>query len=165
MIRQTLARREKLFGPEYPDTLPSMYSLAHLLANRHRYDEFIVLCERACAGYSTVLEKDHPTSRALLHRKSRISLPFLQIPVSSNCPCHSPPTPTIPQQLPLPLISNAYHSLAPNILQLLSDVGLPEMRCYTFADATHFYAFADATPRGVPHTHLHLQFWESDATT
>lgn len=43
MNRQTLARREKVLGAEHPSTLTSMYFLAHVLASRHRYREFIAL--------------------------------------------------------------------------------------------------------------------------
>ena len=64
MNRQTLARREKVLGPEHPDTLTSVYCLADLLANRHRYDESTALYERACTKYITILGKDHPTTRA-----------------------------------------------------------------------------------------------------
>jgi hypothetical protein len=61
--RQTLTRREKVLRPEYPNTLTSVYCLAYLLANRHRYDESLVLYKRACAAYSIVLGKDHLTTR------------------------------------------------------------------------------------------------------
>ncbi|OCK74993.1 hypothetical protein K432DRAFT_309508, partial [Lepidopterella palustris CBS 459.81] len=64
MNRQTLARRDKVLGAEHPDTLASVYCLAYLFGNRQRYDDSIVLYERACAGYSTVLGRDHPTTRA-----------------------------------------------------------------------------------------------------
>jgi hypothetical protein len=64
MNRQTLARREKVLGAEHPDTLTSMYCLAHLLGSRHCYDESTALYERACAGYNATLRKDHPTARA-----------------------------------------------------------------------------------------------------
>ncbi|KAF2808664.1 uncharacterized protein BDZ99DRAFT_356232, partial [Mytilinidion resinicola] len=58
--RQTLARREKVLGLEHPDTLTSIYCLAYLLAYQQRYHESVILYERACAGYITVLGKDHP---------------------------------------------------------------------------------------------------------
>jgi hypothetical protein len=41
-----------------------VYSLAYLLASHHRYSESLVLYERACASYRTVLGNDHPTTRA-----------------------------------------------------------------------------------------------------
>jgi hypothetical protein len=64
MNRQTLARREKVLGPEHPHTLTSMYCLAHLLAKQHRIDESLVLYQRASAGYDIALGKDHPTTVA-----------------------------------------------------------------------------------------------------
>ncbi|KAF2740903.1 HET-domain-containing protein [Polyplosphaeria fusca] len=64
MHRQTLATKETVLGVNHPDTLTSVYCLAHLLASRHHYDECIALYERACAGYDSTLGKDHPTTRA-----------------------------------------------------------------------------------------------------
>ena len=64
MNRQTLARYEKVLGPEHPDTLTSVYCLAHLLTHQQRHSESLSLYERACAGYEAVLRKDHPTTRA-----------------------------------------------------------------------------------------------------
>ncbi|KAF2787273.1 hypothetical protein K505DRAFT_225425, partial [Melanomma pulvis-pyrius CBS 109.77] len=64
MKRQTLALKEKVLGLEHPGTLTSMYCLAHLLANRHCYDESLLLYKRACAAYITVLGEEHPTTRA-----------------------------------------------------------------------------------------------------
>ncbi|KAF2865795.1 hypothetical protein BDV95DRAFT_506340, partial [Massariosphaeria phaeospora] len=56
MHRQTLARYEKkVLGHEHPDTLTSVYCLAHLLAPRHRYKESLVLCDRASAGYEATV--------------------------------------------------------------------------------------------------------------
>ncbi|KAF1981869.1 hypothetical protein K402DRAFT_341577, partial [Aulographum hederae CBS 113979] len=71
--RQTLARREKVLGAEHPDTLMSIYCLAHLLANQQRRtDESVVLYERACTGYSAVLGEDHPTTRACRNHYSEV---------------------------------------------------------------------------------------------
>ena len=64
MNRETLARSEKVLGREHPDTLMSVYNLAHLLANQHRYAESRALYERACAAYTTVLGEHHPTTCA-----------------------------------------------------------------------------------------------------
>jgi hypothetical protein len=35
MNRQTLGRQEKVLGADHPETLASVYCLAHLLANQH----------------------------------------------------------------------------------------------------------------------------------
>jgi hypothetical protein len=64
MNKQTLTLSETVLGREHPSTLTTMYCLAYLLANQHHYDESLVLYERACVAYSTVLGNDHPTTRA-----------------------------------------------------------------------------------------------------
>jgi hypothetical protein len=64
MHRQTLATREKVLGVEHPDTLTTVYCLAHLLANQRQYDESIALYKRACTGYNATLGSDHPTTRS-----------------------------------------------------------------------------------------------------
>jgi hypothetical protein len=73
MHRQKLATCEKVLGKDHPTTLDSVYCLAHLLENRHRYDESIILYNRACARYSAILGKDHPTSRACCQHYSKFS--------------------------------------------------------------------------------------------
>ncbi|KAF2818186.1 hypothetical protein CC86DRAFT_309728, partial [Ophiobolus disseminans] len=64
MNRQTLARYEKVLGYEHPNTLTSVYCLAHLLTHLYRYEESLVLYDRASGGYEAVLRKDHPTTCA-----------------------------------------------------------------------------------------------------
>jgi hypothetical protein len=64
MNRHTLAQKEKVLGPEHPETLTSVYCLAHLLTHQQHHSESLSLYERACAGYEAVLRKDHPTTRA-----------------------------------------------------------------------------------------------------
>jgi Flp pilus assembly protein TadD len=39
ITRQTLAQREKVLGPEHPDTLTSMNNLASVLDNQGKYKE------------------------------------------------------------------------------------------------------------------------------
>jgi hypothetical protein len=53
-----------VLGKEHPDTLISVYCLAHSLAKQELYDEATTLYQRACDGYSVVLGDDHPTARA-----------------------------------------------------------------------------------------------------
>jgi hypothetical protein len=53
-----------VFGVEHPDTLTSMYCLAHLLGSQNQNDESAALYQKACAGFDAVLGKDHPTTRA-----------------------------------------------------------------------------------------------------
>ncbi|KAF2022448.1 hypothetical protein EK21DRAFT_45238, partial [Setomelanomma holmii] len=62
MNRQTLALSETVLGSEHPDTLISIYCLAHLLAKLCCYHESFALYERACAGYYIVFGEDHPTT-------------------------------------------------------------------------------------------------------
>ncbi|OCK72694.1 hypothetical protein K432DRAFT_315676 [Lepidopterella palustris CBS 459.81] len=82
MHRQTLATREKVLGKEHPDTLTSVYCLAYLLADRHRYDESAALYKRACAGYRTVLGNDHPTTRACREHYTKMLASREQDPAS-----------------------------------------------------------------------------------
>jgi hypothetical protein len=51
MHTQTLATREKVLDVDHPDTLMSVYCLAHILANHHCYADSIVLYEGVCASY------------------------------------------------------------------------------------------------------------------
>ncbi|KAF2726678.1 hypothetical protein EJ04DRAFT_452863 [Polyplosphaeria fusca] len=74
MNRQTLARREKVLGLEHPDMLTSVYCLAHLLPSQCHYKESLVLYERACTAYQTVLGTDHPTTRACRQHYSEAQL-------------------------------------------------------------------------------------------
>ena len=62
MYRQELVICEKVLGIEHQDTFGSVYNLAHLLTNRHYYNDSPVLYERACAGYGTILGENHPTT-------------------------------------------------------------------------------------------------------
>ncbi|KAF2176103.1 hypothetical protein K469DRAFT_608402, partial [Zopfia rhizophila CBS 207.26] len=63
---------EKVLGPEHPDTLTSVYCLAHLLANQRRRAESLALYKRACDAYITVLGEDHPTTRSCRQHYSEI---------------------------------------------------------------------------------------------
>ncbi|CAN9251533.1 unnamed protein product [Alternaria alternata] len=86
MHRKELAICEKVLGPEHPDTLTSMNNLALVLNRQGKY-ESLSLYERACAGYESVLGKDHPTTRpparvtgimpTHLHYRNEVNLLFL----------------------------------------------------------------------------------------
>jgi hypothetical protein len=52
-----------VLGREHPNTLTSIYCLAHLLAQLRCYSESLALYERACAGYHIVFGDNHPTTR------------------------------------------------------------------------------------------------------
>ncbi|KAF2176095.1 hypothetical protein K469DRAFT_646230, partial [Zopfia rhizophila CBS 207.26] len=62
----------RALGNEHPDTLTSVYCLAHLLAHLHRYDEALSLYQRASSGYITTLGPDHPTTRACLGHQASL---------------------------------------------------------------------------------------------
>jgi hypothetical protein len=84
MNRETLARSEKVLGREHPDTLTSVYCLAHLLVGKHCYEESLVLYKRACAGYQTVLGKDHPTTRACRQHYNEAQLHSQQVLLNTS---------------------------------------------------------------------------------
>jgi hypothetical protein len=96
MHRQTLATREKVLGREHPDTLTSVYCLAHLLAKQHMFKESLNLYRRACDGYSKVLGEHHPTTRACRQHCSKVFESQEQSPVvfSAAAPDKSVSAPT-----------------------------------------------------------------------
>jgi len=64
MNRRALAGYETALGPEHLSTLTSVYCLAYLLQSLKRYNEALVLYNRACSGYKDTLGLDHPTTQA-----------------------------------------------------------------------------------------------------
>ena len=81
MHRQTLAMCEEVLDKEHPDTLLSVYCLAHSLAKQNSFVEATTLYQRACDGYSVVFKDDHPIVRAcrrhyldMLQRKEQSEL-------------------------------------------------------------------------------------------
>jgi hypothetical protein len=64
MHQRTLELRESVLGKEHPDTLMSIYCLAHLLQRRKRYDDSSIFYQRALLGYEKRLGLDHPTTLA-----------------------------------------------------------------------------------------------------
>jgi hypothetical protein len=55
MERQTLALKEKVLSKEHPDMLLRICCLVHSLAKRDSFVEATTLYQRACEGYSSVL--------------------------------------------------------------------------------------------------------------
>jgi hypothetical protein len=51
-----------MLGPEHPDTLMSVYSLALLLQSQQQDDNASMLYERVCTGYEKTLGSDHHTT-------------------------------------------------------------------------------------------------------
>ena len=75
MNRRTLELREKVLGMKHPDTLTSVWCLAHLLEKQAQYQNAFVLYQKASIGYQEVLGPSHPTTLACLEQhRSMIEL-------------------------------------------------------------------------------------------
>ena len=64
MHEQTLAARERVLGPDHPDTLHSRNNLAIAYQDAGRTDEAITLHEQTLAARERVLGPDHPDTLA-----------------------------------------------------------------------------------------------------
>ena len=64
MHEQTLAARERVLGPDHPDTLTSRNNLAVAYQDAGRLDEAISLHEQTLAARERVLGPDHPDTLA-----------------------------------------------------------------------------------------------------
>ena len=60
MHEQTLAARERVLGPDHPNTLHSRNNLAIAYQDAGRLDEAISLHEQTLAARERVLGPDHP---------------------------------------------------------------------------------------------------------
>ncbi|RPA89592.1 TPR-like protein [Choiromyces venosus 120613-1] len=60
MVRRALEGREKVLGPDHPDTLTSVNNLASLLRALGRHGESETMSRRALEGREKVLGPDHP---------------------------------------------------------------------------------------------------------
>ena len=60
MNRQTLARSEKVLGPEHPSMLTSMSNLAGVLDNQGKYEEAESMNRQTLAQREKVLGPEHP---------------------------------------------------------------------------------------------------------
>jgi hypothetical protein len=70
MNRQRLRIQEEVLYKSYPDTLTSVYCLAHSLQSRGAFEEASLLCERVCTGYKSSLGAEHPTIKACIDNYS-----------------------------------------------------------------------------------------------
>jgi tetratricopeptide (TPR) repeat protein len=70
---QALAARERVLGPDHPDTLYSRKNLALSHKYAGRLDEAIALFEQTLAAYERVLGPDHPDT---LQSRSDLALPY-----------------------------------------------------------------------------------------
>ena len=51
--------REKVLGPEHPDTLGSIYNLSNVLNSQGKYEEAEAMHQRALQGREKVLGPEH----------------------------------------------------------------------------------------------------------
>ncbi|KAH8598596.1 Tetratricopeptide repeat-domain-containing protein, partial [Bisporella sp. PMI_857] len=72
MNRQTLARREKVLGPEHPDTLISMNNLAGVLEHQGRYEEAESVNRQTLARREKVLGPEHPDTLMGVYSLARL---------------------------------------------------------------------------------------------
>ena len=61
MHRQTLELREKVLGPEHPDTLTSMNNLAEVLTDQGKYEAAEEMHRQVLELREKVLGLEHPT--------------------------------------------------------------------------------------------------------
>ena len=64
MNRRALTKTERVLGVEHPDTLTSVYCLAHLLTAKQNFQQALDLYQRTVSGYERVLGVHHPTTAA-----------------------------------------------------------------------------------------------------
>jgi hypothetical protein len=69
MNRRVLVRREKVWGMDHPDTSTSVYCLTDLLGAKQDRHEALKLYHRAVEGYTKILGRTHPTTRACQRHK------------------------------------------------------------------------------------------------
>ena len=62
-LREVIKLREKVIGPEHPDTLESCYILANGLARQNKIPEATAFAQRAAEGAHKVLGPDHPFTK------------------------------------------------------------------------------------------------------
>jgi tetratricopeptide (TPR) repeat protein len=67
MNRQTLARKEKVLGPEHPSTLTSMNNLANVLNRQGKYEEAEAMNRQTLARYEKVLGPEHLNTLTSVH--------------------------------------------------------------------------------------------------
>ncbi|CUS09276.1 unnamed protein product [Tuber aestivum] len=60
MHRRVLEGREKILGPDHPNTLTSVNNLAIVLKSQGKYDESEAMNRRALEGCEKILGPDHP---------------------------------------------------------------------------------------------------------
>ncbi len=72
MHRRALQYREEVLGPEHPDTLHSVWSVAFFMKNNQKYDDALAYYQRACLGYKKVFGKGHPDTVECMQQYSAL---------------------------------------------------------------------------------------------
>jgi tetratricopeptide (TPR) repeat protein len=62
LFQRALETRERLLGPEHPDTLSTVNNLAELYRRQGKYERAEPLYQRALATYERVLGPEHPAT-------------------------------------------------------------------------------------------------------
>ncbi|KAF1937469.1 hypothetical protein EJ02DRAFT_505995 [Clathrospora elynae] len=72
MNRKTLARKERVLGPEHPDTLTSMSNLAGVLDSQSKYEEAELMNRQTLARKEMVLGLEHPSTLTNMNNLARV---------------------------------------------------------------------------------------------
>ena len=72
MNQRALAGHKKVLGLDYPNTLTSVYCLAHLFSGLNDHHQAFDLYERAIIGYSKLLGPEHPNTVACQRHKTSL---------------------------------------------------------------------------------------------
>ena len=70
MNQRALAGHKKVLGLDHPNTLTSVYCLAHLFSGLNDHHQAFDLYERAIIGYSKLLGPEHPNTVACQRHKT-----------------------------------------------------------------------------------------------
>src|SRR5258708_1655084 len=84
LSQRALAIRERVLGPQHPDTAQSLNNLAALYYEQGNYTNALPLLQRALSIYEKLLGSDHPNTI-----NARIGYLFLQQQIKDNPPSSS----------------------------------------------------------------------------
>lgn len=62
MIQIVLRHREKVLGPERPDTLTGINNLGSVLGSQNKYEEPEAMHRRTSEGFENMLGPEHPNT-------------------------------------------------------------------------------------------------------
>ena len=72
MILRALEGREKVLGPDHPDTLASVFNMAIVLERRGQYEHAEAMYRRAADGQEKTLGRNRPDTVKALDNLARI---------------------------------------------------------------------------------------------